>query len=216
MSYIPVAVLDMPLNPPPSSRHFAHPPRYQFLHSLQNTAIVGGSSYFVDTYHIASILHASHPEAYATLCSSPMTFEYHNGGHHTRWTRPTIELSPIDPSAIEAVNYSPPFQGPLLVSPSADPDALLQLHDALSLFAALADDPANQYHVQLEPGDCVIFDNRRVLHARTAFEFVDQDGAAGGAAESGRWLKGAYMNGDEVASRWRVLEEKRAVKGGLL
>lgn len=202
---------------PATCRHFAHPPRFQFLHSLQNTAIVGGSSYFVDTYHIAALIKVAHPAAYATLCTAPMTFEYHNGGHHTRWTRPTIELSPIDATAIEAVNYSPPFQGPLLVAPSADdPDALLRLHDALALFAALADDPANQYHVQLEPGDCVVFDNRRVLHARTAFEFVDQRDGAAAPEEKGRWLKGAYMNGDEVASRWRVLEEKRIVKGGLL
>ena len=186
---------------------------------MQNTSIVGGSSYFVDTYHIASILRSSHPEEYATLCESPMVFEYHSDHHHTRWTRPTIELSPLDASVIEAVNYSPPFQGPLLVSsPAADPDALLKLHSALSLFATLADDPLNQYHVQLEPGDCVIFDNRRVLHARTAFEFVDRaDGDGDGdGAERGRWLKGAYMDGDEVASRWRVLEGKRLTHGKLL
>lgn len=119
---------------------------------------------------------------------------------------------------IHAVNYSPPFQGPLpLPSPTAAGDPLGELHAALGLFAALADDPKNQFHIQLQPGDCVLFDNRRVLHARTAFEFVDRKGAGGvegQGGERGRWLKGAYMDGDELGSRWRVLEEKR--KGGEL
>ncbi|KAM0753301.1 Clavaminate synthase-like protein [Meredithblackwellia eburnea MCA 4105] len=214
--------------------HFDHPPRWQFLHSLQNTAIVGGSSYFVDTYHIAQLIKQSHPEAYETLCTAPVTFEYENGGQHTRWIRPTIEVDPLNPEVLLAVNYSPPFQGPFHLpslsksatsspspmgssSPNPDGDAtsqLLKLHSALALFADLAGSAENQYHVQLEPGDCVIFDNRRVLHARTAFEFVDhQAGGAGSKGkegeERGRWLKGAYMDGDELSSRWRVLEAKR-------
>ncbi|KAK4701839.1 hypothetical protein P7C70_g4390, partial [Phenoliferia sp. Uapishka_3] len=191
--------------------HFASPPRYQFLHSLLNTSISGGSSYFVDTYHIISLLRASHPSAYATLCTSPLTFSYKSDSHHTRFTRPTIELSPLPPHEVIAVNYSPPFQGalPLNSTSNAGPDALEKLHEALSLFAKLADDPENQFHAQLEPGDCVVFDNRRVLHARTAFDFVKAgEGDAETKGERGRWLKGAYMDGDEVQSRWRVLREK--------
>lgn len=45
------------------------------------------------------------------------------------------------------------------------------------------------------------FDNRRVLHAREAFTL-----GAGGE----RWLKGAYCDGDEVRSKWRVLEKRKA------
>jgi gamma-butyrobetaine dioxygenase len=46
----------------------------------------------------------------------------------------------------------------------------------------------------MEPGECVIFDNRRILHARTAF--------AGGE----RWLRGAYLDDDPYLSKMRVLE----------
>lgn len=191
--------------------HFESPPRYQFLHSLLNGSIEGGASYFVDSFHIVSLLRASHPEAYETLCTIPVLFEYDNGGHHTRWERPTIELSPS--GSIHAVNYSPPFQGPLPLSlPSASSsDAatetrLASLHSALSLFASLCDLASNQFSFQLSPGQVVLFDNRRVLHARTAFKF--KEGNEGGG-ERGRWLKGAYMDGDEVWSRWRGLEKKR-------
>ncbi|GAA5936067.1 hypothetical protein JCM1841_000007 [Sporobolomyces salmonicolor] len=205
--------------------HFANPPRYQFLHSLLNTSITGGSSYFVDAYALAAHLHAHHPSHFTTLCTEPVQFEYKNGPHWTRFARPTFELEPGSTSQLRAVNYSPPFQGRLPLerlargrdaSVSDDAARLHELHEALAAFAALADDADGTWRWthQLEPGECVVFDNRRVLHARTAFEFVDaaQD-QDGGEGERGRWLKGAYMDGEEVWSRWRVLEETRRGKG---
>jgi hypothetical protein len=50
----------------------------------------------------------------------------------------------------------------------------------------------------MNEGDCVIFDNRRVLHARRAFD----------ASKGERWLKGAYVDGDVFFSRVRVLEDR--------
>jgi alpha-ketoglutarate-dependent taurine dioxygenase len=53
------------------------------------------------------------------------------------------------------------------------------------------------FEYRMEEGDCVIFDNRRVLHARRAFE----------ADKGERWLKGAYLDRDVYASKLSVLEE---------
>lgn len=162
---------------------------------------------------MASLIKERHPAAYRVLCEEPVTFEYKNGGQHTRWSRPTIELAAREEGQLEsdrtvwAVNYSPPFQGPFSISTStteslaSSAERLQSLHSALRLFATLCDSPELQYRTQLQPGDCVVFDNRRVLHARTSFEFVD-DGQ--GDEEKGRWLKGAYTDGDETWSRWRV------------
>ncbi|GAA5857716.1 hypothetical protein JCM1840_000880 [Sporobolomyces johnsonii] len=206
--------------------HFANPPRYQFLHSLLNTSITGGSSYFVDSYALAAHLEAHHPTHFTTLCTEPVQFEYKNGPHWTRFARPTFELARGSTSELEAVNYSPPFQGQLPLERlvrgrdevvSDDAARLHALHEALAAFAELADDAEGKWRWvhQLEPGECVVFDNRRVLHARTAFEFVEaaeeEEGGQGG--ERGRWLKGAYMDGEEVWSRWRVLDETRRGKG---
>lgn len=44
----------------------------------------------------------------------------------------------------------------------------------------------------------MIFDNRRVLHARRAFD----------ATKGERWLKGAYVDDDVFFSRLRVLQER--------
>lgn len=103
----------------------------------------------------------------------------------------------------------------LLPSSGSATEARLQnLHHALTLFSALSSLPENQFVTQLQPGDCVVFDNRRVLHARTAFEFVERggEGGEGGGSEEGgergRWLKGSYLEGDAVRSRIRVLRRR--------
>ncbi|KAM0791641.1 hypothetical protein ACM66B_006078 [Microbotryomycetes sp. NB124-2] len=210
--------------------HFETPPRYQFLHSLQNNGVRGGASYFVDSYAVAQRIRETDPVAFDVLASEPVLFEYRSDAHHTRFERPTIELDE-DGQTITAINYSPPFQGPLpltrlvrerATTTSNDVERLNKLRDGLEQFANLCDDERYRYNVQLEPGDCVIFDNRRVLHARTAFEFVEQQQRqqSGGRREKeeeeeeeeeerGRWLKGAYCDGDEVASKWRILADKR-------
>jgi alpha-ketoglutarate-dependent taurine dioxygenase len=50
------------------------------------------------------------------------------------------------------------------------------------------------------PGECVIFDNRRVLHARKAFEVGD--------AGKERWLRGTYLDWDPYWSKMRVLGKR--------
>ncbi|BGO91865.1 hypothetical protein JCM10020v2_003521 [Rhodotorula toruloides] len=168
--------------------HFDNPPRYQFLHSLQNTHIRGGLSYFVDTYALASHLSTHSPSSFQTLAPNQSDSNTRTGSTH----------------ALHAVNYSPPFQGPLPLErlantkdgsgrESDDADRLADLHSALSEFASLCDDAGGKWRFehQLEPGECVVFDNRRVLHARTAFEFLE--GKEGG--EGGRWLRRVYGRG---------------------
>jgi gamma-butyrobetaine dioxygenase len=68
------------------------------------------------------------------------------------------------------INWSPPFQGPFVL-------------DA-KLFTTLVNSSANEFSYLLQPGQCVIFNNRRVLHGRQKFQ--------SGSGE--RWLKGAYLD----------------------
>lgn len=157
------------------------------------------------------------------LATTPVPFHYVNNGHHLHHEHPTIELaslplemgtgSPIAalsaPSMpeIKHINYSPPFQAPLLLD--STPPAF---YDALGLYAALLDDPVNILEYTLREGDAVVFDNRRVLHARTAF--TDDGSGAGAYGEANRWLKGCYLEADAILDRRRVLGAKRD-KGSL-
>ncbi|EKG11894.1 Taurine catabolism dioxygenase TauD/TfdA [Macrophomina phaseolina MS6] len=117
------------------------------------------------------------------------------------------------PPRIKCINYSPPFQAPLAPTALADlglsglvpfgplsTEKFADLHSALQKFAHLVEAPEALFEHRLEEGQCVIFDNRRVLHARRAFD----------ASKGERWLKGAYVDDDVFYSRWRVLAEKAA------
>ncbi|KIJ64805.1 hypothetical protein HYDPIDRAFT_89795 [Hydnomerulius pinastri MD-312] len=189
--------------------YFQHPPRYQILHCLRNR-VVGGTSIFVDGVHAASVLRKSHPADFDILATTPVPFHYINDGHHLHHEHPTIELetpSSADASdssevPIKHLNYSPPFQAPLL--PDSTPSSF---YTALGRFAALLDDPTNRMEYTLREGDAVLFDNRRVLHARTAFTDTT-DGGEGQEGETNRWLKGCYLEADAILDRGRVLGTK--------
>lgn len=189
--------------------YFEHPPRYQILHCLRNR-VVGGTSIFVDALHVASLLQKSHPADFGVLAATRVPFHYINDGHHLHHEHPTIELdayaSTADSStserSVKYINYAPPFQAPLM---NSTPTSFCV---ALGRFAALLDDSANRMEYTLREGDAVLFDNRRVLHARTAFT----DGPAGGGeareGETNRWLKGCYLEEDAILDRGRILSSR--------
>ncbi|KAF8065026.1 Clavaminate synthase-like protein [Lyophyllum atratum] len=182
--------------------YMEHPPRYQILHCLRNK-VEGGTSVFVDALHVASTLRDTHPSDFDVLTTTPVAFHYINDGHHLHREHPTIELaspaSGAPPGTISHINYSPPFQAPLpLSTPSA-------FYPALQRFASLLNEPRHTYSYTLREGDAVFFDNQRVLHARTAFNDIEGQGREG---ETNRWLKGCYLEADDVMDRGRVLRTK--------
>jgi gamma-butyrobetaine dioxygenase len=73
-------------------------------------------------------------------------------------------------------------------------------HGAAKKFNDIIHRPENIHERMMKPGECVIFDNRRVLHARKAFEVAD--------AGKERWLRGAYLDKDPFMSKLRVLAHR--------
>jgi gamma-butyrobetaine dioxygenase len=63
-------------------------------------------------------------------------------------------------------------------------------------WAELLAEPGRQLNLRLAPGDCLVFDNTRVLHARTAFSLS--------AGSPGRHLQGCYADLDGLASTLAV------------
>ena len=188
--------------------YFAHPPRFQILHCLRNR-VEGGASYFVDALHAAETLRELHPEDFDVLAETPVAFHYINDGHHLHRSHPTIQLAPLplgavpgSPQQIAHINYSPPFQAPL---PLSTPPPF---YSALSRFADILESPALRLEYLLREGDAVLFDNRRVLHARMSFKDREEDSNIGTADSPNRWLKGCYLEADAVLDRGRVLQER--------
>lgn len=226
-------------------RYLESPPRFQILHCLRNSTH-GGTSLFVDAFAAAEALRVTHPAAFTQLVMTPVPFQYINDARHLHYAHPTITLDhhhhhhhqqrhtapplfereqprddddddgsgrtpPTRGPRVTAVNYSPPFQACL---PRDTPH---EFYDALARFAALVDAPAAVYARLLGEGDAVVFDNRRILHGRTAFEDTAEDRSGTGAREVGgggegsnRWLKGCYFEGDTLASHGRILRARMA------
>jgi len=181
--------------------YFQHPPRYQILHCLRNR-VEGGTSYFVDAIHTAERLRNVNPEAFVLLAQTPVPYHYINDGHHMLRAHPVIQLSYFNPGSVEHINYSPPFQAPLFI------DTPPQFYEALKQFADLLDAEEDTFRHTLREGEAVIFDNRRVLHART--EFHEKEGMLVAEGETSRWLKGCYFEADDVLDRWRILSGRNA------
>lgn len=91
-------------------------------------------------------------------------------------------------SEVKAVNWSPPFQGPLGCSSLILP----VLVRALAAFRNAMKRPELTHERKMEPGTCVIFDNRRIAHGRSAFVVGDN---------GSRMLQGAYLDDDDFLSK---------------
>ncbi|KAG9096050.1 hypothetical protein FRC06_009110 [Ceratobasidium sp. 370] len=196
---------------------FKADPLVGFLQLLRYGILVnrveGGTSVFVDAIKAANDLWDQDQEAFNLLAETPIPFHYENDGHHLHRSHPTIQLvpshvqphtrHPFDPPQIAHINYSPPFQAPL---PATAPP---KLYAALRTYTQLLARPAGRFEHTLAEGECAVFDNRRVLHARTAF--WDKGAHDEGQREkTNRWLKGCYVEVDDLLDRTRVLLARRS------
>ena len=176
-------------------------PTVQLLHCLASAA-EGGDSALVDGFTAASLLRAEDPAAFAVLAGSPVTFAYSDATAELRATMPMIGLDPR--GRITQVRFNNRSMQPLPLrggpgAPESVPDADA-FYRAYRAFAEILLRPGLLLTFRLNPGDCVVFDNTRVLHARTAFTAVGH-----------RHLQGCYADLDGVASALAVI---RRAPGG--
>lgn len=182
----------------------ANPPHLQLLHSLR-ARTPGGESFFSDSFHAANQLQRRSAGMFRTLSTFPVTYHYHHPTYHYHFTRPVIDLhstskySEPTNTSIRRINWSPPFQGPFEARIGSNKaSSLRSFVTAAHEYERFLSSEENLFEYRLNEGECVVFDNRRVLHARRAFD----------ATKGERWLKGAYVDDDVFFSRLRVLEER--------
>ena len=165
------------------------PPRIQVLHCIDNSC-VGGESLFSDGSRTGQILLDSHDQqSIGRLAKDPVTYTYDKNGHFYTMKRPLLFSSR---AGFENVWWSPPFQGRPGNSLFPRPEWLA----GASIFRNLVNHPSAVYERKLKAGECVLFDNWRVLHGRTAFD------VEGGGS---RWLRGAYIADEDFRSKSSVI-----------
>ncbi|POS86425.1 hypothetical protein EPUL_003498 [Erysiphe pulchra] len=177
--------------------YMENPPGLQLLHCLKNNCN-GGESLFCDAFKVAGQLSASD---YDILSREKIHYHYEKAGESYQRSHPVLEVEPEDQKDKDglqmpsAVNYSPPFQAPF--ASNFHNSNFKDFVRSLGRFVQGVESPKNVIKYKMVPGECVIFNNRRILHGRESFEVQ--------AGE--RWLKGCYLDSDVFLSRSRLVHK---------
>jgi gamma-butyrobetaine dioxygenase len=176
-------------------------PTLQLLHCLR-VAGLGGDSGLVDGFAAAAELRRADPASFAVLTATPWRFEYADDTAELSASQPLISLTPG--GRITAVRLNNRSMRPLRL-PYAQAEAAYAAYRA---WVTLAGRPEFLLTLRLSPGDCLIFDNTRILHARTAFA-VPEGGASSADGTQERHLQGCYADIDGLLSALAVLRRRK-------
>jgi gamma-butyrobetaine dioxygenase len=165
-------------------------PTVQLLHCLR-AAGEGGDTGLVDGFAAAVAFRAADAESFATLAKTPVSFGYVDKETELRACSPLIQLSPR--GRVRGVRFNNRSMQPLR-RPYAEVAAF---YAAYRRWAELLARAERRLDLRLSPGDCLVVDNTRVLHARTAFSVR--------AGSPARHLQGCYADLDGLASTLAVL-----------
>lgn len=167
------------------------PPGLQVLHAIE-TAAEGGESQFVDGLAHALALREAAPERFRRLASTPAPFAYRSpDGARYEARAPVIETD-LDGAVVGLrVNHRALRALPL------DGDEAEAWYDAYLDFYRRLHAPVARLERRLDPGEMVIFDNRRLLHGRSAYA-------------GARWLQGCYAERDGLMATLARLSGRAA------
>ncbi len=166
-------------------------PGVQFLHCLENT-VEGGLSLFLDGAAVAEALRAEDPEAFRLLSENKIPFFYRHDNWDYRAHQRVIETDPE--GRVTGVTISQHLQDAMDL-----PQELLdRYYPAFVKFLKMMQQERFLLRFRSEAGNCVIFDNHRIVHGREGY-----------VAESGkRHLRGCYTDRGALRSSYRVLAQQ--------
>ncbi|KHN94981.1 Taurine catabolism dioxygenase TauD/TfdA [Metarhizium album ARSEF 1941] len=178
------------------------PPMIQVLHCMDNSCS-GGESLFSDGERVGRLLWpfvSAGAGRMASLAEHKVPYQYDKHGHFYHADRSVVDG---DGGRFRGVYWSPPFQGGYTDgnAEATAGDDMTAWIEAARVFEALVSDGRAVHRHKMAEGECVLFDNLRVMHGRTAF-----DAARGGA----RWLRGAYNAAEDFLSTAAHIPEGQA------
>jgi len=187
---------------PHTDENYRHaPPGIALFHCLTSSESAGGESLLVDGFLAARRLAESAPEAFELLSRVPIRFvgDSHENSH--LWAEGRVICRDVDGDVV-GIRYTDRTLPPLDL-----PEGQIEpMYRALRAFARELYRPDLALRYLMRPGDLHVFDNQRVLHARTAF-----DPRAGT-----RHLQQCAVDRDEFHYRLRLIAVRRGLEDARL
>jgi len=162
-------------------------PGVQFLHCLENT-VDGGASLFLDGVAVAKALKGEDPAAFDLLTAHKIPFFYRHDSIDYRSHQRVIETD--QDGNVTGVTISQHLQDNL----DLPQEVLDDYYPAFIKFIRMMQEDRFVIKFRSEAGNCVVFDNHRVVHGREGY-----------VAESGRrHLRGCYTDRAAMRSTYRI------------
>lgn len=170
-------------------------PSIQVLYCLESSA-AGGENMVVDGFKAIEQLRAENQDWFDVLSKHCARFEYAGDASVAlRSKRPMIELSPD--GQLIGIRFNNRSTAAITDVPFDDMEAY---YTAYRRLGEIIDNPAMEVTFRLNPGECFIVDNTRILHARKGYS---------GAGT--RWLQGCYADKDGLLSKLASLDAQLPV-----
>jgi gamma-butyrobetaine dioxygenase len=163
-------------------------PTVQLLHCLESST-EGGDSVLVDGFKAASVLLEESPEDFETLTSTWINYRFSDSDADLRSRVAMIEVN--DKGEVVKVRYN----NRSIDTIKLPADKIRAFYKAYRHWGEIIEREDLKIKFKLLPGDLMLFDNTRVMHARTAF-----------SKRGKRHLQGAYTDLDGLYSLLNVLE----------
>lgn len=185
--------------PPHTDNAYRYTPTgISLFHCVRQLDGPGGESFYVDGLRLAERLRDVDADAHAFLCGEPLTFHRaipENAAMHIDAARFRVEAPVFSTNArgqVTGIRYHPRTVAPVV----ADEAGIERMYRARRALEALSMDPSMRIEFQALEGECTVYDNHRVMHARKGFEH-----ASGGV----RHFRQCHVDREELHSRWRLL-----------
>jgi gamma-butyrobetaine dioxygenase len=156
--------------------------------------VEGGRSLFLDGAAVAEALREEDPAAFELLATHAIPFFYRHDGWDYRAHQKVIELDAR--GNVSGVTISQHLQEDMDL-----PQAVLDVYyPAFCKFIRMMQEDRFLCRFRLNAGECIVFDNHRIVHGREGF-----------SADSGqRHLRGCYTDRGAAWSTYRTRAERAA------
>ncbi|TDE36601.1 TauD/TfdA family dioxygenase [Antarcticimicrobium sediminis] len=163
-------------------------PGVQFLHCRANS-VAGGESLYADGVAVANDFRTRDPEGFRLLSEVSIPFFCEHDTYDARSRQTVIELD--QHGEVSGLTISQHMADIF----DLDQKLLDEYYPAFCRFGRMLQEDRYMMRFLMNAGECMVFDNHRIVHGRAAYQATSGD----------RYLRGCYVDRGEMRSTYRAL-----------